>query len=173
MILFNYLFKNCYKTMYKKNIYATSLVELVASLAIISISLTNVVLAFVQVSLAPSANSMNNAFNISTNYLDESLGKSFPTTLPCPAPPALRKNYTNVCDYKNLVNVGAQDNNGNLISGFGAYTVSVNIDTSTAAILGNLTGNTTVATAYVVRIDVTVTNVGMPAFIISSYKGKH
>jgi len=173
MILFNYLFKNCYK----KNIYATSLVELVASLAIISISLTTVVLAFVQVSLAPSANAMNNAFIISTNYLNEILTKSFPTTLPCPAPPASRNNYTNVCDYNNLVNVGAKDKHGNSISGLEAYTVSVHLDTSTAAQLGPvgspLTGAATPAAAYVVRIDVTVANLGMPNFIVSAYKGKH
>ena len=156
-----------------QQIIATSLVELVASMAIISISLTSVALAYVQVAKAPSANAMQNALTISNNYLQEILSKSFPTTLPCPAPPASRKNYTNVCDYQNLINIGAQDSNGNPISGFGAYTVSVALDTSTAATLGTLTGGTTAAAAYVVRIDLTVSNVGMPNFIISAYKGKH
>jgi type II secretory pathway pseudopilin PulG len=156
-----------------QQVIATSLVELVASMAIISISLTSVALAYVQVAKAPSANAMQNALTIASNYLNEILGKNFPTTLPCPAPPANRQNYTNVCDYKNLVDVGAQDSNGNPITAFAAYTVAVTLDTSTAATLGTLTGGTTAAAAYVVRIDLTVSNVGMPNFIISAYKGKN
>lgn len=159
--------------MHFKQIIATSLVELVASIAIISISLTSVALAYVQVAKAPSANAMQNALTIADNYLDEILVKNFPTTLPCPVPPASRTNYTNVCDYKNLVNVGAKNSNGNPINGFEAYTVAVTLDTSTAATLGALTGGATAAAAYVVRIDVTVANAGMPNFIISAYKGKH
>ncbi len=159
--------------MHFKKLKATSLVELVASLAIISISLTSVVFAFYLVSLSPSANAMQTALSISSNYLNEILGKSFPTTLPCPAPPPSRANYTNVCDYNNLVNVGARDRNGNLIAGLGAYTISVSLVTSTSAILGSLTGGATAALAKVVRIDITVTNAGMPNFIMSVYKGKH
>lgn len=159
--------------MFFKKLNGTSLVELVASLTIISISLTSVVLSFYQASKAPSANAMQQALTISSNYLNEILGKNFPTTLPCPAPPASRTNYTNVCDYNNLVNVGAKDKNGNAINGLQAYTVSVNLVTSTAAVLGSLTGGATAATAKVVRIDVTVKNVGMPNFVMSSYKGKH
>ncbi len=159
--------------MYLKRITGTSLIELVASITIVSISLTSVVLAYYQASKAPSANAMQQALTISSNYLNEILHKNFPTTLPCPAPPASRRNYTNVCDYNNLINVGAKDKNGNAITGLEDYTVSVNLVTSTAAVLGGLTGGATAAAAKVVRIDVTVTNISMPNFVISSYKGKY
>lgn len=156
-----------------KKLHSASLVELVASIMIISISLTSVSLAYFQASHAPSANAMQQALTIASNYFNEILLKNFPTTLPCPAPPANRSNYTNVCDYNNLVNVGARNKNGNVIPGLEKYTVSVNVVTSTAAILGSLTGGATAATASVVRIDVTVTNAGMPNLIMSAYKGKY
>ena len=152
-----------------KHIKAISLLELVLSMTIISIALTSVVLVFYQIVLAPPTSNNQQALNIANGYLFEILSKKFPTTLPCPAPPASRTNYTNVCDYKNLIDVGAKDNKGSLILGLGAYTVSVLLDTTTAN-LGGLTAGT-----QVVRIDIIVNNPQQlkTKLVVSSYKGNH
>lgn len=47
------------------------------------------------------------------------------TATPCPAPPALRQNYDNVCDYAGLVDNGARNAYGEALAGLGDYRVSV------------------------------------------------
>ncbi len=152
-----------------KKIRATSLIELILSITIISIALTSVVLVFFQSTVAAPPYINRQALNIASSYLTEILSKKFPTTLPCPAPPASRANYISVCDYNNLFNVGATDNQGILLPGLGSFNVSVYLDT-TAAKLGGLTSGT-----QVVRIDVTVTNPAqlMPKLVVSAYRGNH
>ena len=152
-----------------KSIHAISLLELVLSMTIVSIALTSVVLVFYQITIAPPSVINQQALNIANSYLSEISSKNFPTTLPCPAPPSSRANYTNVCDYNNLVDVGAKDNKGNLILGLGAFTVSVLLNT-TSTNLGGL-----IAGVQVVRVDVLITNPKQlkTTLIMSSYKGKH
>lgn len=157
----------------KKNQSATSLIELTASIAIVSISLSAVVMSYFQVAKCPSIAAMNNALLIANNYLNEILSKSFPNSLPCPPPPNQRANYTNVCDYNNLINIGAKDYNGNQIDGLEKYNVFVTVDPSSNAKLGDLTGSTVANMAKVVKINLKVTNPGMPDFIISTYKGNY
>lgn len=157
----------------KQSQSATSLIELTASIAIVSISLSAVVMTYFQVSKCPSVASMNTSLMIANNYLNEILNKNFPTTLPCPKPPTERANYTNVCDYNNLVNIGARDYNGNQIAGLEKYNIFVTIDSSSNVKLGNLTGSTVATLAKVVKIDLKVTNPSMPDFIISVYKGNY
>jgi hypothetical protein len=151
----------------------TSLAETVVSITIISIALLNIMAAFYQVSKSPKSDTMQQALNIGNYYLIQIIRKDFPTTLPCPAPPGNRSNYTNICDYNNLVDVGARRRNGNLINGLADYTISVNLTTSTDAILDNLTGGNTAATAQVVRIDVTVARVGIPDIVVTGYRGNY
>lgn len=148
---------------------AVYLLELVLSMAIVSIALTSMVLLFWQITLSPTPVVNQQALYIANGYINEILTKSFPTILPCPAPPANRANYTNICDYNNLVDVGAKDNQGNLFTGLGAFTVSVLIDLNNAN-LGNLVSGT-----QVIRVDVIVTNPKqlMPKMIISTYKTKY
>jgi type II secretory pathway pseudopilin PulG len=152
-----------------KKTKALSLLELVLSMTIVSIALTTIVLVFLQVTLAPPAIVNQQALNIANGYLTEILSKSFPTTLPCSAPPASRANYTSVCNYNNLIDIGAKDNQGNLILGMGAFNVAVSLDTSSAN-LGGLTAGT-----QIIRVDVVVTNPKQlnSKLIISAYKGKH
>ena len=158
---------------FRINNRGVSLAETVISITIISIALLNIISSFYQSSKTPTASSMLQATNIGEYYLNQILRQDFPTKLPCPAPPNNRSNYTNICDYNNLVDVGARRQNGSIINGLENYTVSVNLTTSTDAILGNLTGGNTAATAQVVRVDVTVTNVGIPNLVITGYKGKY
>lgn len=152
------------------NIKAISLIELVLSMTIVSIGLTSIVLAFYQVTLNPLPQAEQQALKIAKGYLAEVLNKNFPTTLPCPLPPINRADYTNVCDYNNLVNNGgARDSKGNLILGLGAFDVAVSLDVTTATLGGLIAGS------QIIRIDVTVTNSKQlkSKLIISSYKGKH
>lgn len=145
-----------------------SLVELVVSIAIISISVAGTLLV-IQVASKFDADPMvaRQATSLADGYLSEIYTKSFPSTYPCPAPSASRANYSNVCDYQGLVNTPPQDQNGNLISNLSGYTVSVSID-GAAASLGTLSPGT-----QVVRIDVTVTHKLMPTLVISEFRTNH
>jgi hypothetical protein len=106
------------------------------------------------------------AVSIIKSYLEEIMQKNFPSTLPCPAPPAGgRTVYVNICDYKNLIDVGARGQDNQLISNLGMYTITVNLDTATA-ILGSLTSGT-----QAIRIDVTVSHISLPQSIkLSGYR---
>lgn len=148
---------------------AVYLLELVLSMTIVGIALTSMILVFWRISIASPPAVNQQALYIANGYLNEILTKNFPTTLPCPAAPTGRANYTNICDYNNLVDVGAKDNQGNLLAGLGLYKVSVLLDTNSAN-LGNLTAGT-----QVIRVDVIVNNPSlfMPKMIISAYKTKY
>jgi len=143
-----------------------SLIELVISIVIISIALSGTILSSNMANLFSSDPSASlQAVNIAQGYMDEILNKTFPTTFPCPAPPVGgRSAYANVCDYQGLVNVGAQDQSGTTIPGLSAYTITVNIDGTTAS-MGTLTAGT-----QVVRVDVTVTRNLMPTLKLSGYR---
>jgi len=145
-----------------------NLVELVSAILIISVALSGTLIV-INLSSKFSTDPMvaRQATSIADAYLAEILTKDFPSGFPCAAPSASRSSYSKVCDYQGLVDLGAKDQNGNSISGLGAYTVSVTIDGSTAA-LGTLTPGT-----QVVRIDVSVTQKTMPALLISAYKTNH
>lgn len=158
--------------MYNIKIYknrAVYLLELVLSMTIVGIALTSMILVFWRISIAASPVVNQQALYIANGYLNEILTKNFPTTLPCPSAPTSRANYTNICDYNNLVDVGAKDNQGNLLTGLGSYKVSVLLDTNSAN-LGNL-----IAGTQVIRVDVIINNSSlfMPKMIISAYKTKY
>ena len=144
----------------------SGLVELVLSITIIAVALTGTLLAFQTASLY-NADPMlqQQAISIGKSYLSEVTQKDFPTTVPCPSPPAGgRSVYTNVCDYHNLVDVGAKTQAGQAISGLGGYTITVTVDTA-GAVLGSLTTGT-----EVVRIDVLVQHNNMPNVRFSGYR---
>ena len=61
-------------------------------------------------------------------YLEEILLQDFldpASATQCPAPPALRQNYDNVCDYAGLVDNGARSAYGEALAGLEGYRVSV------------------------------------------------
>jgi MSHA pilin protein MshD len=110
---------------------------------------------------------LQQAIAVAESYLEEVLNKNFPV-LPCGAPAAGgRSVYTSICDYQNLTNVGAQNQDGTPIPGLQNYTVQVTIDTSTP-VLGNLNSN-----AQVVRVDVNVTDPHNNSLTLSGYKTNH
>lgn len=148
---------------------AYTLIELIISIVIISVAFVGMLLAF-DVAGRHSGNPIVyfQSISIAKSYLEEVLVKEFPTTLPCPAAPALRKNYTNVCDYKNLSNTGVFDASGNAVNGLENYNVTVNVDTS-GAVLGGLASGTDV-----VRIDVTVSLPGVTqGYTLSGYRTRY
>lgn len=142
-----------------------TLVELVISITLISIAFIGIILAVNTVTRF-SANPMTlyQGIAIAESYLEEISSKAFPTTVPCPAPPAGgRAAYNNVCDYSGL-NQSPTDILGNPIAALAPYNVQVTVDTS-GATLPNLTSGTNV-----VRIDVRVARSNMPTMIYSVYR---
>ena len=143
---------------------AFTLIELVLSIVIIAISLTGTMLAFITVAKFGA-----DPINIGKSYLEEIMAKSFPQTLPCSnAPVAGRGVFENVCDYQELNDVGARDQNGQAIIGLTNYTVRITLDTA-GAVLETLNTGTDV-----VRIDVRVTDPALrTAMVISGYKTRY
>ena len=108
-----------YKSKISK-VTAIYLIELIISMIIISISFTSVIMATYVINKVPSKKHIKQATQIASNYLNEILGKDFPTTIPCPNiidSSSARTNYTNICQYNNLINYGAKDVYGDPISG--------------------------------------------------------
>lgn len=153
----------------KKKLQAIALIELVLSMMIISIALTKVVLVFYQISIDSPAVIEQQAIYIANGYLSEILSKNFPPSVPCLPPPPSRANYTTVCDYRNMVNIGARDNQNNAILGLENFTINITLDTTTANLGGLASGS------KVIRIDVKVTNAKLlkGQVLLSGYKGKY
>ena len=93
-------------------------------------------------------------------FYDPDLGAGGGT---CPAAEASRDLYDNVCDYNGLNDVGAEDQDGNVIAGLERYTVDVTVDTTST--LNTLAGST-----IVIRIDVQVTHPDTEDFTLSAYR---
>lgn len=149
---------------------AFTLIELVLSIVIIAICLTGTMLAFITVAkYGADPMIQQQSINIGKSYLEEIMAKSFPQTLPCLNPPSEGRGvFANVCDYQNLNDTGAKDQNGQSITGLENYTVRVTLDTA-GAILGDLNSGTDV-----VRIDINVTHPALrTAMVISGYKTRY
>jgi MSHA pilin protein MshD len=150
-----------------------TLIELMLAITIIAIAVIGV-LSVINMASSFSADPMitHQAVAIGESYLQEITTKPFPTTaLPCSgSPPALRSNYSTICDYKGIP-VGGQvptDVNGNAIAGLSAYTVQVTIDDTTANVNG-----LTAAANRALRIDVTVSHPNMTTLIFSAYRTRY
>lgn len=149
--------------MYKSK--GVTLVELVLTIAILGIALSGIMLAYViNVRYSASPIITAQAISIAKGYLEEVYSKDFPVTLPCPAPPANRSDYTNVCDYQGMVNNGVINQNGASVPSLQNYSILVNIVTSGFSFSGLTPGTD------VVRIDVTVSHASIPNFVLSAYR---
>ncbi len=147
-----------------------TLIELTLSILIISICLIGTILAFITVAkFNADPLIQQQAINIGKSYLEEIMAKSFPQVIPCPAAPAGgRAVFASVCDYQGLNDIGARDQDGQVITGLSAYTVQITIDTA-SAILGGINPGTDV-----VRIDVSVTHQDLQtAMVLSGYRTKY
>lgn len=154
---------------YFKNIKAFTLIELVVSIVVIGIAVTGTLMVFTSTAKRSSDPMvLQQAMAIGKSYLEEIIAKDFPTTVPCPSPPAGgRAVYSNVCDYSGLSDIGATDQNGNSIAALSNYNVAVTIDTTTASMAGLVAGTD------IVRIDIDISHPEINGVTISGYRAAY
>ncbi len=144
-----------------------SLIELVVAIVVVAICMTGA-FALVDATTRRSADPMleRQATSIAEAYLEEILQQAYldpDDGTVCPAAEAQRGLFDNVCDYRDLTEVGARDQTGALVPGLENYRVAVAIDSK--ATLGALAGS-----IVVLRIDVTVSDpLGRPVRL-SAYR---
>lgn len=108
------------------------------------------------------------ALSVAEAYIEEIATKAFfdPTTLTvCPAAPASRADYNNVCDYKGIAadNV-VKDQFGAVVVGFDDYSVFVVIDEAASVTLNGLAG------PLVISIQVTVLGPRGQSLMLTAYR---
>lgn len=144
-----------------------SLIELVVAIVVVAICMTGA-FALVDTTTRRSADPMleRQATSVAEAYLEEILQQAYldpDDGTVCPAAEAQRGLFDNVCDYRDLTEVGARDQTGALVPGLENYRVAVAIDSK--ATLGALAGS-----IVVLRIDVTVSDpLGRPVRL-SAYR---
>ena len=150
-----------------------TLVEMVISIAIIAVVVSGTLLLVQRVAVS-SADPMieRQSLAIAQAYLEEILLKPYwdPTLGSgggaCPAAPASRALFDNVCDYQALDDAGAHDQSGAAVTGLGAYRVRVSVDSG--ASLGDLAGP-----ADALRVDVRVTHPAAVDLVLSGFRGRY
>lgn len=129
-----------------------TLVELVISIVIIGIAAAALYSAMAAIT-GRSADPLlrQQSLSIAEAYLEEILLQPFldSSGAVCPAPPASRASYDNVCDYDGLNDNGARDARGQAISALASYRVQVEVTAQAWAGL---------AASDVLRVQVTVTD---------------
>ncbi len=170
----------------KRNRYeaGVTLVELIVSIAVISIGLAGILLVMNR-NTSASADPMvqHQAVAVAEAYMEEILAKDFcdPDSAPgtctgglpgsatcnvCPVAEASRSLYDNVCDYRGLPdNVVRDPTTGLPVNALSAYSVQVAI-MDNGAVLNGLTG----ANCQVLRVDVTVTGPGGTTYTLNGYR---
>ena len=144
-----------------------SLIELVVAIVVVAICLTGA-FALVDTTTRRSVDPMleRQATSIAEAYLEEVLQQAYldpDDAAVCPTPEAERTLFDNVCDYRGLAEVGAQDQTGGLVPGLESYRIAIEIDSK--ATLGALVGD-----EVVLRVDITVTDpLGRPV-LLSAYR---
>ena len=115
----------------KRRQQGVTLIELVLAIVIIGIAGAALYLAMAAIS-SRSADPMlqQQSLALAESYLEEILLQSFldpATGTQCPAAPAARASYDNVCDYAGLIDDGARNVHGEALSGLGNYQVRVSV----------------------------------------------
>lgn len=107
-----------------------TLVELVITIVIVGIAAAALYSAMAAIG-GRSADPMlrQQSLAIAEAYLEEILLQPFldPSNAVCPAPPASRANFDNVCDYNGLNDNGARDARGQAIAALANYRVQVTV----------------------------------------------
>ena len=139
-------------------------IELIISIIVISIGVAGILLVMNR-NTSSSADPMirHQSIAIAEAYLDEVLAKSFAD--PGGPPETGRADWDDINDYVGLMNVGARDQNDNLITGLTNYTVAVTV---LGESLGPLAG--TIAVTDSSRITVTVTAPNGAITTLSGYR---
>jgi len=142
-----------------------TLVELVISIVILSVAVVGV-LSTLGTIVGRSADPMirEQSIAIAEAYLEEISLAQFAAMGSCPVVPGsgTRKDFSHICHYNGLSDSGAIDQNGNAIGNLADYDVVVAISSSS-----NLGG---MASADVLRIDVSVTGPTNEIFALSGYR---
>ena len=148
----------------KNNSQGVTLIELVISIVVLSIAVVGVLSALGTIA-GRSADPMirEQSIAIAEAYLEEISLSQFSSVGSCPTPSAGgRANYSHICHYDGLSDVGIVDQNGNLVNGLGNYTATVTVSNSS-----NLGG---LLSAVTLRIDVRVTGPTNETFSLSGYR---
>ncbi len=141
-----------------------TLVELVVSIAIISIAVTALLGILSDVSTRSGQSLVQaEAIEIGSAYLNEVLLRSFADPDGIPVEPS-RDLFDDIGDYNGLTDIGARDQFNRLIPGLGQFTVNVNIAVPAAGALG------AVPVASMRRVDVTVTHPTGVTVRLSGYR---
>ncbi len=144
-----------------------TLVELVVSIAIISIAVTAVIGILSDVSVrSGEALLQGEAVEIASAYLNEVLGRSFLDPDANPVEPS-RDLFDDVNDYSGLVDVGARDQQNTPIPGLNQFTVKVQVVAPAAGALG------AVLVPNMRRVDVTVTHPTGTLVRLSGYRTQY
>ena len=155
-----------------------TLVELVMYIMVVSVGVAGI-LSVMTYTARHSADPMiqQQALLVAEAYMQEILLKPFVEpggTNVCPAPPALRANFNNICDYNGLNDAtGAIDQLGNAIGSLEQYNVAVSVSGGSGLSLGpgaNPVNNT--GAVRLLRVDVTVFHNQIPDFdlILTGYR---
>lgn len=148
-----------------------TIIELVFFIVVVGIGVGGIMLVM-NFTASRSADPMFRAQSrfIAEAYMEEILLKPFvdPTAnAVCPAPPANRAIYNNVCDYNGLANAGAIDQLGNPIAGLEQYNVSASVTGDGTVALNNINNTGAVR---VLRVNVTVTDPQGTAMTLTGYR---
>ena len=145
-----------------------TLIELIISIVIFSVAIT-ALLSTHSFLIQSSANPMMRvqSVSIANSYMEEIMLTPFldpSTSTFCPAAPANRSEYDNICDYNGLSDSGATNQFGNVIGNLNDYDVAVSVTTDT------ITG---IAAGDWARIDITVTDPLGFQTVISGFKANY
>ena len=145
---------------YRREIWRHSgftLLEIIVTLVVVSIAATALISVFSS-TVRTSADPMiqQQAVSIAEAYMEEILLKDFAV-----GPGASRPVFDDVRDYNGLLDVGARDQNNNLIAGLGDYTIAVSV--AGVSLNGIGVGDS-------LRVDVNVSHAVIGNLLLSGYR---
>ncbi len=144
-----------------------TLIELVISIVIIGIASAALYSAMAAIT-GRSADPLlrQQSLAIAEAYLEEILLQPFsdPSGAVCPAPPASRDQYDNVCDYAGLTDNGARDARGQAIAALAGYRVQVSVTPQAWAGL---------ATSDVLYVEVEVNDPAGQQLMLGGYRTRY
>ena len=137
-----------------------TLLEIIVTLVVVGIAATALLSVFsstVRTSADPVI--QQQAVSIAEAYMEEISLKDFAV-----GPGSSRATFDDVRDYDGLLDVGARDQNNNLIAGLGAYSIAVSVDFSDL-------NSITAASQNALRIDISVSHAAMAGnLLLSGYR---
>ena len=147
-----------------KNIQGFTLIELIVAMVVISVALAGV-MSVINYTTLHSADPVlrHQAIAIAEAYMEEITLKQY--TDPDVDGEGSRALFDDVDDYNGLSNVGAQDQNGNAISGLNNYSVAVSVTPQNYGPTGvEVSG---------LQISVTVTDPGGESLVLTGYRANY